>query len=179
MTRDHATVADADETREWYERYAFTKGAGRNDLVRNTEVLFQSLAYQTSIVKAVRMTGLSPGTATVLDVGCGTGNSLLMFVTMGFRPEQLCGVDIQPLRVDLASDRLRGATISCADATHLQFGDSAFDIVTESTMFMQVTDESLAAKISGEMLRVSKSGGFILLADWRYADPRRSEYRAL
>jgi ubiquinone/menaquinone biosynthesis C-methylase UbiE len=179
----HNTASDTADlthaTEAWYDRYVSTKGADRNDILRNRDVLFQYMAYESSLIKAVRQTCIESPAATVLDVGCGSGNSLVVFLTLGLMPSQLHGIDIQPARVQIAKARLPGATIACGDATQIAFPDGAFNIVTESTMFMQITDESLAAKISGEMLRVTKSGGFILLADWRYADPRRSEYRAL
>ena len=54
-----------------------------------------------------------------------------------------------------------------------------FNLVMESTMFVQLTDEELSQKISQEMLRVTKPGGYILLIDWRYGKPGNTDYLAV
>ena len=58
---------------DWYKKYYATKGAERNSLLHNPEVLFQSLAQEAAIVRAVQSIGPNPEAARVLDVGCGEG----------------------------------------------------------------------------------------------------------
>jgi ubiquinone/menaquinone biosynthesis C-methylase UbiE len=67
----------------------------------------------------------------------------------------------------------------CADASRLSFPDCTFDIVQESTMFLQMTDDGLAKRIASEMVRVTKMGGHILLSDWRYSRPGTTEFKAV
>jgi SAM-dependent methyltransferase len=64
------------ETIEWYKRYYAKKGKDRNDLLRNPEVLFQRLAFDRSIIKALSSISIDPNTCKVLDVGCGGGGAL-------------------------------------------------------------------------------------------------------
>lgn len=59
------------------------------------------------------------------------------------------------------------------------FDDSRFDLVFESTMFVQITDDKLARCIASEMMRVLKPGGFILIADWRYNKAGDRTYKAM
>lgn len=66
-------------TREWYREYYEKKGARRNDLLRNPEVLFQTLAYDRSVITAFRSTNVDPGAAQILDVGCGGGGASIIF----------------------------------------------------------------------------------------------------
>ena len=61
----------------------------------------------------------------------------------------------------------------------MTFESDMFDLVLESTMFVQITDEGLSQKISQEMLRVTKPGGYLMLIDWRYGKPGNSEYLAV
>lgn len=63
----------ARRTRGWYAAYYRKKGAERNDLIRNPEVLFQTLAFEASIIYALEATHLNPALDKVLDVGCGGG----------------------------------------------------------------------------------------------------------
>jgi hypothetical protein len=46
-------------------------------------------------------------------------------------------------------------------------------------MFLQLTDEDLAKQIGSEMIRVTKQGGHIILADWRYGKLGKSEFSAV
>lgn len=66
-----------------------------------------------------------------------------------------------------------------ADASCLNFVDNTFDVVSESTMFVQVTDDYLASSIAGEMIRVTKTCGYIILIDWRYSKPWDKNYKGL
>jgi len=166
-------------TRDWYQNYSIQKGKHRNDLLRNPEVLFQSLAYDASVVYALRSSNIDPKTVMVLDVGCGGGGSLLNFIKLGFFPPHLTGIDILEERISRAKERFPDVNFVHGDASSMDFLDVSFDIVTESTMFMQLTDENLAQSIADEMIRVSKSKGHIILFDWRYSKPWDQNYKAL
>ena len=64
------------ETQNWYREYYLKKGKDRNDLLTNPEVLFQHLAFEDSVISALRRaTNLSRETSNskILDVGCGGG----------------------------------------------------------------------------------------------------------
>jgi SAM-dependent methyltransferase len=61
----------------------------------------------------------------------------------------------------------------------MSFKTGAFDLVLESTMFVLMTSDDLAARIAREMIRVAKPGGYIMLVDWRYAKPGSDVYRAV
>lgn len=173
-----ATDATA-STQAWYRDYYERKGADRNDLIRNPEVLFQSLAMDASVVNALRSTGLRAESSTVLDVGCGSGASMLNLLRCGFAAANVQGVDILEDRIEEARARLPHVRFHCADARAMAFPDGAFDLVTEWTMFVQVTDLELGKAIAREMLRVTRPGGFVLLVDWRYSKPGDAHYRGL
>src|SRR5260370_19104231 len=86
-------------TQEYYCDYATKKGVDRNSLVRNSEVLFQSLGRDAAMVRALRSINPHPQSARVLDVGCGDGDSLWLFLRLGFEPSNLFGVDVQEDRI--------------------------------------------------------------------------------
>lgn len=167
------------ETADWYERYYRDKGAERNDLLANPGVLFQAFAADRALIAALQGCGLERGAARVLDVGCGGGAGLALLQRLGFVPEHLFGVDILEPRVALARRLVPNTNVSRQDAAAMSFPDGAFDIVCESTMFYQITDEVLAGRIAGEMVRVTRPGGFLILTDWRYARPGSAMYRSV
>lgn len=164
---------------EYYKGYDARKGAARNDLLRNPEVLFQVLAADASRVSALRFIRPDPSRARVLDVGCGDGTSLMLFLRLGFDPGNLYGVDIRTEQIHLAQAKLPSLHLECSDASRLGFPDDTFDIVYESMMFLQLTDADLSRRIAREMVRVAKPGAYLVLSDWRYGKPGRSEFKAL
>jgi len=162
-----------------YERYYAKHGADRNDLLTNSGVTFQTFAFERANIRALQGLGLDRETAKALDVGCGTGSSLLQFIKLGFLPENLAGVDSGPDRIEEARARFPNVDFRCESAEQMSFGDSTFDIVFESTLFMMLTSQEVARRIAREMLRVTKPGGYLMLADWRYAEPNSKDHRAM
>jgi ubiquinone/menaquinone biosynthesis C-methylase UbiE len=87
-------------------------------------------------------------------------------------------IDISEERVAQGRRRLPALDLRQGDATAMPYATGTFDLVIESTMFTQMTDEIAAAAIASEMVRVTKPGGYILLTDWRY-NFGRPGYRGL
>ncbi len=164
---------------DWYLEYYRAKGRERNSLLHNPEVLYQSMAQEAALVRALQAVHPHQETARVLDVGCGDGSSLLTFLRLGFAADNLHGIDSQKERVAQAREKCPSIHFAHGDATKLLFASDTFDLVHEATMFIHSVDEELSRKIAAEMLRVTKPGGHILLCDWRYAQPGSVAYRAL
>ena len=166
-------------TGEYYREYGARKGVNRNSLLQNPEVLFQILAQEAAMVRALRSIHLDSRSARVLDVGCGEGDSLLLLLRLGFPPANLSGVDLLEDRIHKAKASNSLITFECADATRLQFPDDSFDLVTETMMFLQLTDDATAKRIASEMIRVTKPGGTLLVSDWRYSKPGSHEFKGV
>lgn len=160
-----------EETRSWYDAYYRKKGPERNSLLRNPEVLFRTLAYDASVVAALRSLSIDPATARVLDVGCGGGGSLWNLVRLGFMPSNMSGIDILGERIHEARSKLPGVDWQIGDAGSMPWENQTFDICMASTMFVQLTHEDTASQIASEMVRVTKSQGHLLLVAWRYSWP--------
>ncbi len=152
-----------------YDEYYKRHGADRNDILANPEVLFQSFAVDRANIAALRSVDLDRSTARVLDVGCGTGSSLIQFVKLGFNPANLSGIDSDSARIEMARRTLPLASFHAGGAENLPFDAGSFDLVFESTMLGTLESQSLLESIAREMIRVSRPGGFIMLADWRYS----------
>ena len=175
-----ATVETVREKRmqDWFARYYTTKGDDRNDPLRNPGVLFQNLAFEKSVVQALRQVEGDKRSWKILDVGCGAGFSLLRLLTYGLEPERLHGIEISESLVARGRKRFPALNLTHGDASRMDYEPDSFDLAMESTMFIQLTDESIAQAIAHEMLRVVKPNGCIMLTDWRYSFGHR-EYRAV
>jgi SAM-dependent methyltransferase len=152
-----------------YDEYYKRHGSDRNDLLSNPEVLFQAFAVERANIAALRAVELERSTARVLDVGCGTGASLLQFVKLGFRPSNLAGIDMDRERIEQAAITLPAVKFEVGSAESLPFSSGSFDLVFESTMLGTLESQSLLASIATEMIRVTRPGGYIMLVDWRYS----------
>lgn len=106
---------------------------------------------------------LSPG-ATLLDVGCGSGQLALMAARDRL---DVTGVDIVDNWVERAKARAQGEGLRVrfqqADAEALPFEDGTFDAVVSLIGAMFAPRPEL---VSRELLRVCVPGGTIAMANW-------------
>ncbi len=164
---------------EWYGRYYRAAGTDRNDLRANPGTQFQALAFQLSLVRALSSVDLDLASSTLLDVGCGSAAGLYQFIRLGFAQRHITGIDVRPTPIDGARAAYPHARFVHGDASKMEFPDAAFDVVSESTMFVSLTSDELRMSIASEMLRVCRPGGYLVLIDWRTPWPGNPNYKAL
>lgn len=172
--RDHAQSISG-----WYRDYYERLGPDRNDLRLNKGVLMQILAMSASVVRAIRAYELPVSTSRVLDVGCGSGANLFQVLMLGFRPQNVTGIDIIPERIEEAKAAYPQADWVVGNAGEMAFPDAHFDLVFEFTMFATIPDDALSAQIARQMIRVCKPGAYLMLVDWRTHKPNDVNYLAL
>ena len=114
--------------------------------------------------------GITPGTR-VLDLGCGDGTTALPSARLG---ADVLGVDIAANLVEAGNQRAQAEGLSnCrfqeGDASHLDdLADDSFDLVVSIFGGMFATRPFDVAK---EMVRVTRSGGRIVMGNWIPGDP--------
>jgi len=107
----------------------------------------------------------------VLDLGCGDGTTALPEARLG---ADVLGVDIATNLVEAGNARAREAgLVNCrfqeGDASNLhQLGDNTFDLVVSVFGAMFAPRPFDVAK---EMVRVTRSGGRIVMGNWIPGDP--------
>jgi ubiquinone/menaquinone biosynthesis C-methylase UbiE len=101
----------------------------------------------------------------MLDVGCGTGEQLLLYRRPGC---QLYGVDVSPSMLAVARRKLGpSVTLQPGDAAHMSFPDGTFDLVTCVLSLHEMAMEARPLVLR-ECRRVTRQGGSILLIDFHY-----------
>ena len=110
--------------------------------------------------------GMRPGDR-VLDVCCGTGDQAVHYARLGI---DAWGIDLDPKMIAVAETRRKrygkaNLHFQTADAAALPFEDSFFDHATVSLALHEKPLE-LQRRVVGEMRRVVKRGGAIVLADF-------------
>jgi ubiquinone/menaquinone biosynthesis C-methylase UbiE len=133
------------------------------DRISHSYDLIADAGEHTAREKGERALYLQPG-ESVLEIGFGTGNSLLYFVECVGPDGAVAGVDISPRMRDVAEEKLRARSLQdwvclkIGDARQLPFDDNHFDAV-----FMSFTLELFPATdiplVLDEVERVLKPDG--------------------
>jgi MPBQ/MSBQ methyltransferase len=112
-----------------------------------------------------------PSGTTVLDVGCGIGGSSRMLARdYGFA---VIGVTLSPQQVRRAQELTSpevNARFQVDDALALSFPNASFDVVWLVEAGPHMPDK---AQFAGELMRVLKPGGILVVADWNQRDDRQ------
>ena len=120
-------------------------------------------AYRSGAAEFVARLNLQPG-EKVLDVACGTGNTAIPAALAG---ALVTGVDIAPNLLEQARIQAESERLNCrfdeGDAESLVYQDGSFDTII--TMFGAMFAPR-PEKVSGEMVRVCRSGGRMVMANW-------------
>jgi len=162
-----------------YGSYYQRVGADRNDPRLNRGALFQVLATESSLIRALRHIPGPLADVRLLDAGCGSGSRFFEFFRLGLQPENAVGLEMQRRRIDAGKPLLPDVEMVQGDATAMTFQNDSFDVVFESGMFATLLDQDIRSRIATEMLRVCRSGGHILLSDWRTPARGKPHYKAL
>jgi ubiquinone/menaquinone biosynthesis C-methylase UbiE len=144
---------------------------------KNLEINLQHDAYRSiaprydrlfqPLVQGLRVLGLrlflpQKGSA-VLDMGCGTGQHLALYRKLRCN---LYGLDLSPAMLSVARKRLGAdARLHLGDASHMPFCDSAFDLVI-AMLALHEMKPITRSLVMGEMIRVLKPGGHMLVIDF-------------
>lgn len=121
--------------------------------------------WRDSLREASRHFPPSGGALTLLDVGCGHGNSTREFATL--RPDiRAFGLDFSPTMLRLAGREPSAAdariTWVHGDAAHLPFPDNSIDAITGHSLYYMLPDRAAFLR---EARRVLRPGGRMILLD--------------
>jgi len=147
--------------------YAWHRPEVVNQVAARSRVLARLLACTVG-------TDLAP--LRVLDVGCGNGGFLRQLIDWGATPAHLTGSELRP-------ERLEHARVHTAPGVRWHLGtpdalpkDSA-DLVSAHAVFSSILDEDLRRELAAEMWRVLRPGGWAMIFDVRYNNPRNGSVR--
>jgi SAM-dependent methyltransferase len=150
------------EHAEQRQHALYTAVAHEYDDVFPKHVAQHYIEKRTSLV-----TSLLPMGGTVLDVGCGTGQLGAAIASLGF---DVFGVDLAASMLARARERGLSGTYAAVTSA-LPFPTDTFDLaLTVATLHHLETPERVAATV-GEMGRVVRRGGFVVLWDHNPSNP--------
>jgi demethylmenaquinone methyltransferase/2-methoxy-6-polyprenyl-1,4-benzoquinol methylase len=109
----------------------------------------------------------------ILDVCCGTGHQLKLLKKHGF---DVMGLDLSVQMLNISSKGKHAPQCIQADATAMPFENNSFNMVMTTLALHENTPE-IAEKILGEMFRVTKPGGWIVIIDYEISLQTRIDAR--
>ncbi|NHZ34005.1 class I SAM-dependent methyltransferase [Massilia rubra] len=116
------------------------------------------------------------GKLRVVDVGCGSGGFLRQLVDWGADPCRLVGTEYQEQRLVLA--RMRSAPGIRWHLGDLDFAaPDSVDLVVANTVFSSILGADARAALARDMWRSVAPGGWCMLFDFRYNNPRNPNVR--
>lgn len=133
---------------------------------------------------AERMTGMKQASYAlleldkarrVLDVGCGPGVDTVGMAAASNSDTEIIGIDIDEHMIREADAHAKDAGVSdrivhvLADAYALPFDDASFDACRAERVFQNIPANHDTDAVLGEMLRVLRPGGRIVLIDTDFA----------
>ena len=116
--------------------------------------------------------------AMVLDVGCGTGSHLNLYLNAGCR---VFGIDLSPAMLGEAKKKSGQMGLLLGNAARMPYLDHSFDLVTAMLAFHEMHKKT-REDVLGEMMRVLKPDGAILIIDYHpgpISFPKGWLYRAV
>ncbi|MFC0254606.1 class I SAM-dependent methyltransferase [Massilia consociata] len=158
--------------REWHGGAALERYAWYRPEIQQ-QVAARSRAFAALLSDTVG--GDLSGTR-VLDVGCGTGGFLRQLIDWGANPGKLTGTELQQDRLDYARHFTAGGV-----TWHLGPLDTlaphGYDLVSAQTVFSSILDPSVRQELAAQMWRALRPGGWCLVFDFRYDNPRNRNVR--
>jgi demethylmenaquinone methyltransferase/2-methoxy-6-polyprenyl-1,4-benzoquinol methylase/phosphoethanolamine N-methyltransferase len=122
-------------------------------------------AFRDGTIRAANI----PTGATVLDVGCGTGDLTLRAKKQVGATGKVYGIDPAAEMIQVAQRKAKRQNLAVEFRTGvieaLEFPDAMFDVALSSIMFHHLTPE-LKSQGLVELFRVLKPGGVLLIADF-------------
>jgi len=181
--RDHGPMdapthkqAEQDRIREVYRRWH--GGAALERYAWHRPEILQQVAARARIFAALlsETVGGDLSSLRVIDVGCGTGGFLRQLIDWGADPTRLTGTELQQDRLDHAQ-RCTAPGVAWRLGTLDTMGLRGVDLVTAQTVFSSVLDPAMRRELAGQMWRALRPGGWVLVFDFRYDNPRNRNVR--
>jgi len=145
---------------EWFDAHVHDSGTFDPFTARGWQTLANAFATMAPKADGARL----------LDIGCGTGSSRMIYARAG----RYVGIDHSFAAVQLARSGHRADRWLGGDALQLPFADRSFDVVAFSSVLHHIPDRTRALS---EAFRVLRPGGSVFAFDPNLLHPALALFR--
>ncbi len=121
-----------------------------------------------AIDRALSRAGVAIQAGTrILDIGCGTGDLIALFLSWG-RP-QITGIDLSDEALGYCQSRFateEQVRLLAVGVEEIEFPPGSFDLVTAVNVLQHITEDQAFARVVDKIVQVVKTGGHILVMDF-------------
>ena len=148
-----------DEALEYFRAHA---GEWREKARTLSKVKFNVIQTRNNYV--LEVIGERPGTNSVLDVGCGTGDLVCTIAKGGIRAT---GVDfakdmIEAAEKNAVDEHLTDAVFQCCSVFDFDFGDKQYDVISANGFIEYISQEEMKAFFDTVIDNLSPGGSFVV-----------------
>lgn len=132
------------------------------------EIQFGEGQFRDLVIESLRGHGRETADMAgmkVVELGCGWGRNLHLFVELGVPARHIAGVDLIERFVAFGKQQNPAFDLAAGDATRTGFAAGSFDIVLLHTILSSVMDRTIQAALLREAARLAKPDGLVLLFD--------------
>jgi SAM-dependent methyltransferase len=152
-----------------YDRLEPGDGDSWNPLTDDLQLGYR-LGLFHALVHALRASGRESSSLTVVDLGCGNGRSTRMYLDLGFRPDQLTGLDLRPNSIALARRQNPAIRYEVLDGPRLPYADGSVSWLSLCTVLSSILGTASRAGLAAEVRRVLAPDGFLFYFDHIHAN---------
>lgn len=114
------------------------------------------------------------------ELGCGGGQNLLSLLRLGFRPDNLSGVELLPDRFSAARALLPPAVqLLQGDARTAPIAPASQHVVLLATVLSSVLDDGLQQQLADTAWGWLRPGGWLLCYDFAFNNPANPDVRGV
>jgi len=171
--------SELEKVKQRYERRKLKMEQDRYSFL-NAAVWQNVQERQRAIIRFFNQFGISRfDQLEMVEVGCGSGGNLLEFLRMGFRPENLIGIELLEDRAIEASAVLPAGIVRTGDANSAAIRVESQDIVYQAVVFSSLLDDRFQKELADRMWSWVKPGGGVLWYDFIYDNPSNPDVRGV
>jgi SAM-dependent methyltransferase len=176
--------AGVDEAAAVRSRYARRHADAQRYSLLEPGVLLATQERQRAIAGLLRaLDWRNVSDLRLLEIGSGTGMNLVEFLRMGFRPENLQGIELITSSAEQARlvlpPSVRIIVGDAAALTPCPIPSASQDIVYQATVFSSLLDDAFQKRLADEMWSWVRPGGGVLWYDFTVDNPRNPDVRGI
>lgn len=149
----------------------------------NKDNLYSGIYSDKSQQERIRKTGAllekyisNPSQKSILEIGAGHGNNVIMFRDFGFKNQNIFLNEIRQDRIEAIRTNYPEIILFEGNALEVDFGQK-FDCIYQSTVFTSILSDDDRKNLAARMWDMLKPGGIILWYDFIFNNPNNPDVK--